>query len=64
MFKTTKFAISNIKTSENVNPKTLKKVYFNILPPFEPVGISDNFISRIHHTNRVCGLDTFHIQFL
>ena len=34
MFKTTKIAISNIKTSENDNPKTLKKVYFNILNPF------------------------------
>lgn len=34
MFKTTKIAISNIKTSENDKPKTLKKVYFNILNPF------------------------------
>ena len=33
MFKTTKIAISNINTSENDNPKTLKKVYFNILNP-------------------------------
>ena len=47
MLKTTKNAISNIKTSENDNPKTLKKVYFIILTPFEPVGISDKFISRI-----------------
>ena len=34
MFKTTKIAISNIKTSENDNPKTLKKVYFIIFDPF------------------------------
>ena len=34
MFKTTKIAISNIKTSENDNPKTLKKAYLNIFTPF------------------------------
>lgn len=64
MFKTTKIAISNIKTSENDNPKTLKNVYFNILTPFEHVGISDNFISRKHHIIRFYGLDIFHIQSL
>lgn len=64
MLKTAKIAISNIKTSENDNPKTLKKAYLNIFTPFEPVGISDNFISRKHRITRVCGLDIFHIQSL
>lgn len=64
MFKTTKIAISNIKTSENDKPKTLKRCISTFLTPFEHVGISDNFISRILHTNRVCGLDIFHIQSL